>query len=41
VRRQDFEHVVAAAANIVGADDFVIIGSQAILAPIPTRQAHF
>jgi len=35
VRRRDFEHVVAAAANVVGADDFVIIGSQAILGPYP------
>jgi hypothetical protein len=31
VRREDFEHVVAAAANVTGLDDFVVIGSQAIL----------
>jgi hypothetical protein len=31
VRRRDFEHVIAAAANVVGEDEFVVIGSQAIL----------
>jgi hypothetical protein len=35
VRREHFEHVVAAAANIVGEDDFVVIGSQAILGTYP------
>jgi hypothetical protein len=35
VRREHFEHVVAAAANIVGEDDFVVIGSQAILGSHP------
>jgi hypothetical protein len=35
MRREQFEHVVAAAANIVGEDEFVIIGSQAILGPHP------
>jgi hypothetical protein len=35
VRREHFEHVVAAAANVVEADEFVIIGSQAILGPHP------
>jgi hypothetical protein len=32
VRRDQFEHLVAAAANIVGEDEFVVIGSQALLA---------
>jgi hypothetical protein len=31
VRREDFEHVIAAAANVTGEDEFVVIGSQAIL----------
>jgi hypothetical protein len=31
VRPEDFEHVVAAAAEVTGQDDFVVIGSQAIL----------
>jgi hypothetical protein len=31
VRREDFEHVIGAAANVTGLDDFVVIGSQAIL----------
>jgi hypothetical protein len=35
VRREQFEHVVAAAANVVGEDDFVVIGSQAILGTYP------
>lgn len=35
MRREHFEHVVAAAANVVGEDDFVIIGSQAILGSHP------
>jgi hypothetical protein len=35
VRREHFDHVIAAAANIVGEDDFVIVGSQAILGPHP------
>jgi len=35
VRRADWEHVIAAAANVTGQDSFVIIGSQAILGPFP------
>jgi hypothetical protein len=35
MRRGDFEHVIAAAANVVGVDEFVVIGSQAILGPRP------
>jgi hypothetical protein len=35
VLREHFEHVVAAAANVVKADEFVVIGSQAILGPFP------
>lgn len=31
MQRQDFEHVVAAAAEITGCDDMVVVGSQAIL----------
>jgi hypothetical protein len=31
MRRVDFEHVIAAAANVTGEDEFVVIGSQAIL----------
>jgi hypothetical protein len=36
MRRSDLEHVVGAAANVTGEDDFVVIGSQAILGPYPT-----
>ena len=35
MRREDLHHVVAAAAQIVGEDEFVIIGSQAILGSYP------
>jgi hypothetical protein len=31
MRREDLEHVIAAAANVTGHDEFVVIGSQAIL----------
>jgi hypothetical protein len=31
VRRHEFEHVIAAAANVVDEDEFVVVGSQAIL----------
>lgn len=31
MRREEFDHVIAAAADIVGEDSFVVIGSQAIL----------
>lgn len=31
MRLDEFEHVIAAAANVVGEDEFVVIGSQAIL----------
>lgn len=31
MRRDQFEHVIAAAANVIGEDEFVVIGSQAIL----------
>ena len=31
MRRADFDHLVAAAAEITGCDDLVVIGSQAIL----------
>ena len=34
MRRADFEHVIAAAANIIGEDEFVVIGSQAILGAV-------
>jgi hypothetical protein len=31
MRIDEFEHVIAAAANVTGQDEFVVIGSQAIL----------
>lgn len=35
MRRHELEHVIGAAANISGEDEFVLIGSQAILATHP------
>jgi hypothetical protein len=35
VRRHEFEHVIAAAADAVGLHEFVVIGSQAILGSVP------
>ena len=35
MRREEFEHVIAAAANVIGEDEFVVIGSQAILGSYP------
>jgi hypothetical protein len=35
VRREDFEHVIAAAANVAGEDELVVVGSQAILGTFP------
>ena len=31
MRRADFDHVLAAAAEATGQDEFVVVGSQAIL----------
>lgn len=35
MNRAAFEHVVAAAANITGEDEFVVVGSQAVLGIVP------
>ena len=35
MRREDFEHVIGAAANVTGENEFVVIGSQAVLGPFP------
>jgi len=35
MRRHELEHVIGAAANVVGETDFVVIGSQAILGTYP------
>ena len=39
MRRQDLEHVIAAAANVTGEDEFVVVGSQAILGSHPAAPA--
>jgi hypothetical protein len=35
VRRDEFDHVVAAAADVTGETELVVVGSQAILGPFP------
>lgn len=35
MRRDQFEHVIAAAADAVGLDEFIVVGSQAILGSVP------
>lgn len=35
MKRNEFEHVIAAAANVIGEDEFVVIGSQAVLGSTP------
>ena len=35
MQRQQLEHLIAAAANLAGQDEFVVIGSQAILGSFP------
>jgi Nucleotidyltransferase of unknown function (DUF6036) len=35
VRRGDFDHVIAAAADVTGETELVVVGSQAILGPFP------
>lgn len=35
MKRADLEHIIAAAANVTGEDEFVVIGSQAILGTVP------
>lgn len=35
MKRADLEHVIRAAATVTGEYEFVIIGSQSILGPIP------
>jgi hypothetical protein len=39
VRREDFEHVIAAAAEVSGEREIVVIGSQAILGSFPEPPA--
>jgi hypothetical protein len=39
MRREDLDHVVAAAAQIVGESEFVVVGSQAILGTHPDAPA--
>jgi hypothetical protein len=36
VKREQFEHLIAAAANVIGEDEFVVIGSQAVLGSVET-----
>lgn len=40
MRRTEFEHVIAASANATGQDEFVVVGSQAILGTHPAAPAR-
>lgn len=35
MNRQQLEHVIAAAANVIDLDEFVVVGSQAVLGTLP------
>jgi hypothetical protein len=35
MERHEFEHIIGAAANVLGEDAFIVVGSQAILGPYP------
>lgn len=35
MQRHELEHLIGAAANVAGEDEFIVIGSQAILGPFP------
>jgi len=37
--RAQFEHVIAAAANVIDEDEFMVIGSQAVLGSVPIAPA--
>jgi hypothetical protein len=39
MRREDLEHVLRAAADVTGEDEFVVIGSQALLGELPDAPA--
>jgi hypothetical protein len=39
VRRADFDHVIAAAADVTGETEFIVIGSQAIIGSFPDAPA--
>lgn len=41
MKRHELEHIVRAAASITGAQEIVVIGSQAILGQFPTAPAEF
>jgi hypothetical protein len=40
MRREDLEHIIRAAGNLVGDNEIVVIGSQAILAEFPSAPAE-
>ncbi len=39
MNRQEFEHVVRAAAGVTGQKEFIVIGSQSILGKFPDARA--
>jgi hypothetical protein len=41
MKREDLEHIIRAAADITNEYEFVVVGSQSILGPIPNPPAVF
>lgn len=39
MKREGFEHVIAAAANVIAEDEFMVTGSQAVLGAVETAPA--
>lgn len=39
--REDLEHIIRASADITGQYEFIIVGSQSILGPVPNPEAVF
>ena len=39
--RNELEHIIRASADITGQYEFIIVGSQSILGPVPNPQAVF
>ena len=38
MKRSDLEHLLRAAGRVIGADQIIVVGSQAILATIPETE---
>ena len=41
MKREELEHIIRASSDITAQYEFVIVGSQSILGPVPNPQAAF